>query len=136
MALKEVAIAARPNQSGSCEPGDIIVIREPVGYIGRKEGASYLWLLIDDSELPSPEETRKDGMTRAHIDLDDLKAAHPSLDLDRVRSDQDYQPFINPRRDTGKFQANVVLRGVPVRARNNSNNPVHQQRLIDAIRNR
>jgi hypothetical protein len=136
MAIKEVCIAARPSASGNTLEGDIILIRNPVGEIGKKERADYLWLLIDERDLPTVEETRKDGTTRARVDLDELKAKHPSLDLEMVRSEQEYQPFVNPRSSDGKFQAGVRVKNLSIQQRDNSNSPVHQQRLIQQILSR
>jgi len=136
MALKEVCIAARPSQSGNTLEGDIIVIRDPRGEIGTKERGNFLWLLIDESELPPCEDCAKDNPERANISLDSIKGKHPSLDLDMVRSDQEYQPFVNPHPVTGRFQARVPVGGVAVSKRNNSNSPLLQQRLLDQIRNR
>jgi len=118
--LKEVCIAARDFGPGRAQEGDIICIRNPRGEVGRKEGKDYLWLIIDESELPSQDKVRKDAPRRAQLKLDDIKAKHASLDLARVRDPNDeYQPFVNPHPTTGRLQAQVQLRGAIVTERLN-----------------
>lgn len=104
MALKEVAIAAHNSRSGNTLEGDIIVVRKPLGYVGKKEQRSVIWVLMDDSDLPDPSRLRGDsrlGETFKHrfnIALADLTG----LDLTRARDTRDaYQPFVTVNRRDG-----------------------------------
>ena len=137
MALREVAIAARDFGPGRAKAGDIITVREPLGHIGAKEKADYLWLLIDESELPPAHLIDKTQDEVPNIPLAALVAAVPSINLENVQdSGAEYQPFVNPRKADGKFQAQQPISGVRWVMRDNRNSKTHQQRLIAAIRNR
>lgn len=94
MALKEVCIAARTFGPGRAQEGDIICIREPLNVIGSKEGNDFLWLLIDDSQLPSGELRGSGAKFRYNLPLAEILAKHPTIDLNRVRdSGVWYQPL-------------------------------------------
>lgn len=103
MATKEICIATVASRSGNTVEGDIIVIRDPLPYIGLKEGTNYLWFLVDDTALPS-RETLSGSSTkwRYNVPLADLKARVAALDLDRLRNSRDwYQPLQDTNPDTG-----------------------------------
>lgn len=133
MALKEVAIAAVDSQSGNTKAGDIVVIRNPRGEMGKKEQEAFLWLLIDESELPSQSEISKVALDpetgepivvngqpvlntqRAWFDIDEL-AAKANINAGEIRNpNRKYQPFTNPHPVNGRFQANVPTTGVAFR---------------------
>lgn len=104
MALKEVCIAAHDSKSGNTLEGDIICIRDPKGGIGKKEGVDFLWLLMDEADIPEGSTIKLDP-DRLGIELDDLKAACPDLDLEKCRCPQTwYQPFFDTDPKTGKHR--------------------------------
>lgn len=81
--------------------GDIIVVRQAVGAIGKKEQGSYLWITIDVSDVrivaglnePDVDAGEK---RRFSIPLQRLKSIMSSLDLERVANPKDnYQPFVS-----------------------------------------
>lgn len=93
MALKEVCIAARTFGEGRAQEGDIIVIREPLGHVGTQEQNDFIWLLVDESELPDPTTLRSSVVGRKFAHRIDLN----SLDIDVAKArdpQQKYQPFI------------------------------------------
>jgi len=120
MAIKEVAIAARDFGPGRAQEGDIVVVREPVGEIGRAERKDFLWFTIDDLLLPDAQslqqvDTDESGnqvnKRRYRIALDDLRTLEPSVDLSRVRdTDDDYQPLVDPDPTTGRFRSLPIAR--------------------------
>lgn len=94
MALKEVCIAVYQENPNQAVPGEIIAIREPKGGIGKKEGNRYLWFLMDEEDLPEVLPSKLDG--RPVIDLNELKALNPELDLDKCGCpDTFYQPLFD-----------------------------------------
>jgi hypothetical protein len=109
VALKEVIVAAVPSASGRTIAGDIIDIRDPVGYCGQLERNNFLWLLMDDSRLPDLETISKLGPVRAVINLAALASQH-GIDIARIRDPRDpYQPFLNPRASDGLFQSAIEV---------------------------
>ena len=107
----EVAIYIRdlPNTVGGerVKEGDIIAIREPLGYIGKSEAAQFLWLLIEGLDISDmfhfkDSFTEGDGQDAPRyekrqycIPLKRLKEVAPFVDLNRVRDGGDkYQPFL------------------------------------------
>jgi len=94
VALKEIAIAVRDFGPGRAAEGEVIVIREPKAGIGKKEGVDFLWLLMDEEDLPAVLPSKIDG--RPVISLAELKAANPELDLDKCKCPETwYQPFFD-----------------------------------------
>ena len=91
------------------QEGDIISIREPVGFIGFKEAETYLWLKLEgleEDEMNLLIESLYDGgevydKRRYLISLDRLKELEPTFDLNRARDVDDlYQPFLTLDEDT------------------------------------
>lgn len=117
MALREVCIAARDFGPGRAQAGDLIAIREPLGGIGAKEGHDFIWLLVDESELPDPSELRGEATkNRYRLPLQALVAqAQEAIDLARVQDPDDhYQPFLDTDPATGMHRrqnAPLQLRG-------------------------
>ncbi|PIQ23120.1 hypothetical protein COW64_25825 [bacterium (Candidatus Blackallbacteria) CG18_big_fil_WC_8_21_14_2_50_49_26] len=111
----EVALSARDEPNNGVhervQAGDIIAIRRQLGYVGRKERSSVVWILLtglDDSDmypLIHPVEEGNDvffDKRRYCIPLTRLKQAFPSLDMARITDRQDaYQPFCLLDEDTG-----------------------------------
>lgn len=97
MALVEVCIAAHDSQSGNTLEGDILCIRKPSGGIGKKEGKDFLWLLMDEADLPEGSILKSDPQ-RLGIDLEELAASRPDLELDLAKCrcpNTWYQPFFD-----------------------------------------
>jgi len=111
--VMEVAIYCRdrPNLLSGAETvkeGDIIAIRNPLGYIGKSEAAKLLWLLVEGLDFSDmvdfnnvftegifPDEIRYEKRQYC-IPLKRLKEAAPFIDLNRVRDRNDkYQPFLS-----------------------------------------
>ena len=115
MAMKEVCISARDRGIGRAQAGDVIVVRNPKGGIGRQEGRNYLWLLIDESELANIV-TINNGPAfkyRNNIPLAALKTLYPDLDLTRVADNRDwYQPFRDTDEDIGAHRRNRTPSGI------------------------
>lgn len=122
MALKEVCIAAHDFGPGRAKEGDIIAVRDPIGGIGKKEGNSFLWVLMDEEDLPQ-ELPCKTSDCRACVSLDELKATDPEIDLDKVRDPQQfYQPCFDTCPKTFKHRdLRERPRRVQVRERNVKN---------------
>jgi hypothetical protein len=84
--------------------GDIILAREPAGYIGTKEADQFLWLKLTslkdidvfwDLFEPNEESEIQYEKRRFCVPLERLKQIYPSLDVARVRNTGDkYQPFL------------------------------------------
>lgn len=112
MALKEVCFAAFNFGPGRAQAGDVIEIRKPQGGIGRKEGHQYVWLLLDESEIPTP--TTRDPESQdpvikhpLQISIDELKTKMPALDLTRLADPRDfYQPFLGTDPESGAHLRN------------------------------
>lgn len=82
------------------QEGDILTIRKPLGYIGKKEGITTFWLLVNGLTLTDvmvmkmAMETNK---RRFYIRLQDLQVKSPSLDLNKLRDPNIfYQIMFNP----------------------------------------
>ena len=92
MALKEVCIAARTFGEGRAQEGDIICIRDPLGYVGTKEQADFIWFMVDSSLLPSGNDLRGVNQKfKYNISLD-------SLGVNKARANDPgdkYQPFMS-----------------------------------------
>lgn len=117
MALMEVCIAAHDFGPGRAREGDIIVIRKPRGEVGKKEQQGFLWLMIDESELPAVPHAKTSGK-RHCISLDDIKAKYPNVDLEKIRNPQiPYQPFLNTDRQNGRSRAQVQARRLVITER-------------------
>lgn len=107
MAVKEVCLAARDFGPGRAQAGDIIDIRTPKGSIGVKEGKDFIWLLIEERELPSRAELRAEAGTekfkfRFCLPPAQLKILLPRLDLGRLADPDDwYQPCLDCDPQTG-----------------------------------
>ena len=92
---KEVVVAAFTFGPGRAQEGDIIAIRDPLGYIGNKEQAAFLWLIMDSDNLPDPATIRGDTSlgqpkNRYNIDITTL-----GINLVRARNPVDkYQPLV------------------------------------------
>lgn len=114
MALKEVCVAARDFGPGRAQAGDIIAIREPMAGIGKKEGVDFLWLLMDEEDLPQYEFSKLDP-ERPCLPLEELKAQCPELDLEKCKCPNTfYQPFFDTCPKTFKHRD---LRERPVRVK-------------------
>jgi NADPH-dependent ferric siderophore reductase len=117
VALKEVCIASRTFGPGRAQEGDVIGIRDPKPSIGTKEGTHFLWLLIDESRLPTGDLVQiEPGQPkyRYNISLGDLKMRNPQIDLARLRDPDDwYQPFRDTDRQTGLHRANLTTNAAP-----------------------
>jgi len=112
MALKEVCIAARDFGPGRAQEGDIIAVRAPLNVIGTKEGNDFLWLLIDDSQLPSASLRGESIKYRYNLPLAAVAAAHPTIDLERVRNPNDrYQPLRDNDPITGAARRSTQTSG-------------------------
>lgn len=105
--IKEVCIAVRTSKSGRTQPGDILVVREPLGGIGLGEGKDFLWLLIEESQLPTPPIRSDVALNLPHkhryqVPLAALKVMIPDLDLARLADKDDfYQPCLDTDPVTG-----------------------------------
>lgn len=116
MALVEICIAARTFRPGGTQEGDIIVMREPLPEIGAREGKVFLWMLMEDDNLPPKallEQAAKAGKFRFNISLHSLKVQFPELDLARVRDPNDwYQPLLgtNPNNGRHTFRRIVTVK--------------------------
>lgn len=92
MALKEVAIAVRDFGPGRAAEGELVVVRDPLPGIGKKEGVDFLWFLMREEDLPEATPSKVDG--RPVISLAELKALNPELDLEKCQCTETwYQPF-------------------------------------------
>lgn len=123
MALKEVCIAARDFGPGRAKEGDIITIRNPKGGIGLKEGRDFLWLLMDEADVPIHTPKKHEG--RLNVSLDEIKQRHPSVNLDRVRDPNDeYQPFLNTDPETKRNRGTVRTARLTITDRRQQNGVV------------
>lgn len=117
MALKEVCIAARDSDSGNTREGDIIVVREPLGYVGKREQHDFIWLLMDDADLPDPARLRGGGdqliptKHRYQIPLANLTGLDPVRARDRTDR---YQPFVTVDQTMGTLRNPQTRRAVYV----------------------
>jgi hypothetical protein len=106
MAVYEMFIAAHNFGPGRAQEGDIIAVREPIGFIGNKEQADFL-LLVVETEIPAEDlmETGSRRKRERFLPLQALASKGLQLNLDRVRDPQDkYQPGIDPDPVTGAFR--------------------------------
>lgn len=93
MAIFEVALSVANRGVGRVQEGDIVVARNPLGFIGTKEGKNFLWIQLDTTlTLEELNERGRDSKRRRHIPLDNISG----IDLARVRDTNDeYQPLLN-----------------------------------------
>lgn len=106
MAILELAIAVANRGRGRVQAGDIVAARLPVGYVGQKEQADLIWIIVDTD---IPREAFLEGSLSAkrlrHVDIDELIARVGGLDSARVKDPNvRYQPGIDPDPQTGKFR--------------------------------
>lgn len=108
--IREMAVALFDSHGG-IEEGDVIVCREPMGHIGLKESAMWLWGLADISEaladvIASPWRDAsgvKVKKRRYKIPLDKIHEQFPDFDRGRARNLLDeYQPLLS-------FDVNYII---------------------------
>lgn len=103
MALVEVCVAAT-TVGRFAQPGDIICIRKPLGAIGMKEGKNFIWLLMDEADIPQGALDKTDPM-RMGIDLEELAEVNPGFELAKCQCPETwYQPFFDTCPRTGKHR--------------------------------
>jgi len=113
MAAKEICIAARDFGPGRAQEGDIIWIGEPRDGIGLREGYDFIWLIVDDSILPEPNDLKgASSKFKYNIALSAVRTSRlATFDEGRARDRRDYyQPFRNTDPVTGLHrQSNLSL---------------------------
>lgn len=129
--VREVAISCVNSTDNSMtqrrrKHGDIIVVRDPLGHIGKKEAKEFLWLLIDGLDWWDCKEIelkREDAEAEAEykkvfsIPLHRLKQVYPALDLNRLfdRADE-YQPFCMPDYESSSYPYKFIFNQKPLMA--------------------
>lgn len=112
MAVKEVCLAARTFHPKGAQAGDVMVVREPLGYIGGAEGKDFIWLLMEEANLPTRElleEPFRWGKFRFHIHLPSLVSQYPDLSLRSVADKRAwYQPLLGTNDHTGWHTRSTV----------------------------
>lgn len=119
----EVALQAADNlETDRVQSGDIVAVRLPLPYIGKKEFAAFLWVPVtglDDGDMERladyllengvPQEKR-----RYCIPFDRLQEVMPSFDpIQASNRTQSYQPFQLYDHETGdKLAGNISPLGV------------------------
>jgi len=117
MAIYEIAISTiskEPlNGHQRVQEGDIVEIRTPRGYVGKKEMENFLWI---KAELPEELVANYRNYTldktgtviagqrkfKFNIALDGLKTALPNFSVEKARdSKEKYQPFLGINTSTG-----------------------------------
>lgn len=112
MGLKEVLIAAHNSREGYTIEGDIVSIRDPIGFIGRIERRNYLILLVDEADLPDPADLHNLILAPGHKHRYNITLTSiPGLDISRSRDPNDpYQPFASVNPQTGRITRLPVSR--------------------------
>jgi len=124
--VMEIAIALWTMVRERVQEGDIVEARRPDIGIGLKEAKSFLWMLVDGEEFweymnlkesvyePYQEDGDYDTSAtkydkfRYNIPLSRLEGEIPTLDLDKLRDQNDpYQPFYTIDEDTGLWLTEV-----------------------------
>lgn len=105
--LLELGISVRSKNPGVSE-GDIVTARKPLGYVGKKEQANLLWLVVETNleinDWVVQNETFNNKF-ETYIVLEDLNSNGFEFDLDKVRDvNLNYQPGLDPDATNGIFK--------------------------------